>query len=325
MYLKYSWPSAAHQLWFNLIKEPKYLKFSILLFWFLCQQSVFAQKVVTESGEYKMRIEKSMSEMDAEKMCIEKARINAIENAFGVTVIQGNTTYIKNERTGTNTESKNVFSMMAETMVNGEWLEDIKPPVIEKLFEEDSWWMSVKVVGKIREIKEIPVTFKSAVLSCPETQCRTTTFNDKQAIYLEFTAPEDGFITVYCDVPEEQTTYRMLPYKADKLVGSYPVKADKKYTFFYPKEALHVSKDKVDEFVFYLSKPGTPEVSKIFVLYRPKIEIGKPLLQQQIEPSNQKLEIPLSLRSEDFQRWLQILRMAQKEIQLESTVITIIP
>jgi hypothetical protein len=325
MNLQYYWPTTAALFGFKQNKEPK--RWIVLLLFLVTfpNQWVNAQKIVTESGEYKMRIEKSMSELDAEKICIERARINAIENAFGVTVIQGNSTYIKNERTGTSSESKNVFNMMAETMVNGEWIEDIKPPSIEKLFEEDSWWMEVKVVGKIREIKEVPVNFKSYVLSCPETQCKTNTFNDKQSIYLEFTAPEDGYIAVFCDVPEEKTTFRMLPYKVDKMLGSYPVQADKKYIFFDPSNAGSIPKVKVDEFVFYLSKPETPEISKIFVLYRPKVEIGKPLLQQQETTNRQQLEIPLSLSSEDFQRWLQKLRMAEKEIQLESTVISIIP
>jgi len=87
MHPKYSWRTAAYPLRFLPTKETtRILALFILLFWFITQQSAFAQKVVTESGEHKMRIEKSMSEMDAEKMCIEKARINAIENAFGVTV-----------------------------------------------------------------------------------------------------------------------------------------------------------------------------------------------------------------------------------------------
>lgn len=284
-----------------------------------------AQKIVSERGAYKMRIEKSISEQEAERICIERARINAIENAFGQTIIQGNSTYIKNERTGATTESKSVFNFMAETMVNGEWVEDIKAPEIEKLYIEGALWMEVKVYGKIREIKETPITFKSALLACPKIECKTTSFNNKQSVYLEFTAPEDGYISVYCDVPEEKTTYRMLPYKADQNVSSYPVKADETYLFFHPQLAKNIPLGKVDEFVFYLSKPNTPEVSKVFVLFRPKAEIAKPILSAIGNNSPSNLEIPLNLPSEDFQRWLQRIRRAESDIQLESTIISINP
>lgn len=297
----------------------------IIFFIIFIPFNAISQKVVSEHGEYKMPIEKSMSEQEAERVCIERARINAIENAFGQTIIQGNSTYIKNERTGASAESKVVFNMMAETMVNGEWVEDIKPPEISKIYVEGVTYMIVEVFGKIREIKETPITFKSALLACPKTECKTTSFNNKQSVYLEFTAPEDGYISVYCDVPEEKTTFRMLPYKTDQNVSSYPVKADETYLFFHPQLAKNIPLGKVDEFVFYLNKPNTPEVSKVFVLFRPKTEIAKPILSGIGNVSMSNIEIPLNLPSEDFQRWLQRIRRAEADIQLETTVININP
>ncbi len=297
----------------------------IIFFLIFIPFNAISQKVVSEHGEYKMPIEKSMSEQEAERICIERAKINAIENAFGQTIIQGNSTYIKNERTGSSAESKVVFNMMAETMVNGEWVEDIKPPEISKIYEDGVTYMTVEVFGKIREIKETPITFKSALLACPKTECKTTSFNNKQSVYLEFTAPEDGYISVYCDVPEEKKTYRMLPYKADQNISSYPVKADQTFLFFDPKSAKNIEPHKVDDLTFYLSNPLSPETSKIFVLFNPKSEIGKPILTitSNVTPSN--IMEPLSLPSEDFQRWLQKIRRAEPNIQLKTTIISINP
>lgn len=316
----------------NHCVKPSVFTHKNLIFRFICLLSLlflpsllWSQKVVSEQGVFKMKVEKSVSELQAEKYCIEHARIDAIEKAFGQTIVQGNSTYIKNERTGSTTESKTVFNLMSESLVNGEWVEDIKPPKIDKEFIDGELWMTATVSGKIREIKEVPIMFKSSLLSCPSAECKTTTFNNKQSVYLSFVAPEDGYISVYCDVPDEHTTYRMLPYKADQNISSYPVKADQAYLFFYPKASGAIQQGKVDEFTFLLAKPNTPEVNKLFVLFRPKNEIAKPLLSNGKPMNDIQLEMPLNIESEAFQLWLQRLRRAESDIQLESIVVSIEP
>lgn len=316
----------------NHCVKPSVFTHKNLIFRFICLLSLlflpsllWSQKVVSEQGVFKMKVEKSVSELQAEKYCIEHARIDAIEKAFGQTIVQGNSTYIKNERTGSTTESKTVFNLMSESLVNGEWVEDIKPPKIDKEFIDGELWMTATVYGKIREIKEVPIMFKSSLLSCPSAECKTTTFNNKQSVYLSFVAPEDGYISVYCDVPDEHTTYRMLPYKADQNISSYPVKADQAYLFFYPKASSAIQQGKVDEFTFLLAKPNTPEVNKLFVLFRPKNEIAKPLLSNGKPMNDIQLEMPLNIESEAFQLWLQRLRRAESDIQLESIVVSIEP
>ena len=311
--------------YFRLAPRVKIFSLTLILCCLLIPFHAFSQKELAERGEFKIRIEKSVSELEAERICLERARINAIENAFGQTIVQGNSTYIKNERTGTTTESKSVFNFMAETMVNGEWVEDIKAPEINKIYIEGDLWIEVKVYGKIREIKETPITFESAVLACPKLECKTVVFNNKQSVYLAFTAPEDGYISVYCDFPEEKKTYRMLPYKADQNISSYPIKADQTYLFFDPKSAKNIAPSKVDDLTFYLSNPLSPETSKIFVLFNPKNEIGKPILTTTNKETPSNLEEPWSLQSEDFQRWLQKIRRADPSIQLETTIISINP
>jgi len=308
-----------------LIRKKLIFSHICLLAFLLLPSLLWSQKVVSEQGVFKMKVEKSVSELQAEKYCIEHARIDAIEKAFGQTIVQGNSTYIKNERTGSTTESKTVFNLMSESLVNGEWIEDIKAPKIDKEFIDGELWMTATVSGKIREIKEVPIMFRSSLLSCPSAECKTTTFNNKQSVYLSFVAPEDGYISVYCDVPDEHTTYRMLPYKADQNISSYPVKADQAYLFFYPKASGAIQQGKVDEFTFLLAKPNTPEVNKLFVLFRPKNEIAKPLLSNGKPMNDIQLEMPLNIESEAFQLWLQRLRRAESDIQLESIVVSIEP
>lgn len=98
---------------------PYHFKIFLILFIIFHSLHIKAQKPkeVKESGTYKMRIEKTMSEAEAERLCIERARIDAIEKAFGQTIIQGNATYIKNKTTGEQIESSNILSNISESMV----------------------------------------------------------------------------------------------------------------------------------------------------------------------------------------------------------------
>lgn len=299
----------------------KCLTFLVLFSGFSLTALAQKPKEIKESGTYKMRIEKTMSEAEAERICIERARVDAIEKAFGQTIIQGNSTYIKNKSTGEQTESANIFSNISESLVNGEWIQDIKKPEIKKLLENNELWMQADVYGLIREVKSNPITFQASPLNCTNTTCKTTTFRDGDDFYILFKAPEDGYISIYLDDPEQQKTFRLLPYKSAKIkTTNYPVKADVEYIFFSAAKAAQ--NEMVDELSMLLNNSKIPEMNKLFILYSPKEEFGKPIVSQ--ATTDIKTETPLELPSEDFQRWLQLTRKGT-EVQLMSTIININP
>lgn len=285
---------------------------------------------VKETGTCKMRIEKSMSEAEAERICIQRAKIDAIEKAFGQTVFQGNSTFIQNKNTGEKTESQNIFNSISESLVNGEWLEDLKKPVIEKEITKDYTWIIATVEGRIREIRSIPVTFKSFPLSCANASCEQLVFKDGQDLYMYFKAPQKGYVAIFADVPTEGKTYRLLPYKYTSNM-SYPVEADKEYIFFYNRPGSQGTAEKVDDIQLFLNKKGISEMTKIFVLYSAEGEFGKPLLsadRNRMETNKLaelNLETPLFLDSEEFQRWLQATRREGAQVQLNTISITINP
>ncbi len=304
---------------------PYHLKIVLPLLIIFFKLDAQAQKLkeVKESGTYKMRIEKTMSEAEAERLCIERARIDAIEKAFGQTIIQGNATYIKNKTTGEQTESANIFSNISESMVNGEWIQDLNKPEIKKLLENNELWMQAEVFGLIREVKSIQTTFVASPLNCTNTTCKTSTFRDGDDFYLYFKAPEDGYISIYLDDPEQQKTFRLLPYKSSKIkTTNYPVKADVDYIFFSAAKKA-TANEMVDEIVLLLNNPKVPEMNKLFILYSPKEEFGKPIVSQSAATVG-KVETPLELASEDFQRWLQLSRKGT-EVQLMSMILNINP
>ena len=99
----------------------KHLKIILLILVGITTTCARAQKTKEASGEYKLRIEKNITEEFTVNKAIEKAKINAIENAFGTVISQGNAVYVKDITTGTQTQSDMVFTSIADVLVNGDW------------------------------------------------------------------------------------------------------------------------------------------------------------------------------------------------------------
>jgi len=57
------------------------------------------------------------SKTEAKKRAFQQAQVNAMENAFGTLIMQGNTIYIENKKTGEKVETNTVFKMIGNTAV----------------------------------------------------------------------------------------------------------------------------------------------------------------------------------------------------------------
>jgi hypothetical protein len=101
---------------------------------FFISFNCFAQKTVISYSEYLLRIEKNWTEDYAVSKAKEKAKINAIENAFGTVITQGNAIYINEINTSSQTKSDMVFTSVGNVLVNGEWISTID----EKIQFKDS-------------------------------------------------------------------------------------------------------------------------------------------------------------------------------------------
>jgi hypothetical protein len=285
----------------------------------------FSQKVKKESGEFTMRVETSMSEDEALRKCRELAQINAIENAFGKVVFQGNSTYIQNTN-GEKTETSNVFNFMADSYVNGEWLktEDEK---VEYFNEKDgSRWVKVSVEGRIREKIMANPSFVINTLTCPALHCKSGFFNNGQNLYLYYKGAKDGYITVFFDDPNSKETFRLLPYQNSKNQVCFPVKADVDYFFFSKANDYTSEADVIDE--LELEAVTSMDQYKIFILFSPQ-PFDKPILNDKTKEVLQKKTIeqgytsPKSLKSEAYQAWMQNIRIANSSIELQTTYITV--
>jgi hypothetical protein len=285
------------------------------------------EKGVKAKGEYLTKFETNNVELFRAK-CIELARINAIENTFGKVIMQGNSTYIQNSTNDLKNENYNSFNFISDTYVNGEWLNDIERPKIEYPTQkgsnnEDELWIKVTVYGYISELKSTPSNFNFITLSCDnEPNCETETFKDGQDVFTKFISPVTGYLSIYLDVPTENKTYKILPYKNSRNASSIKVEADKEYIFFSKnKNSL---KDSVDEVFAILSKKNTPEVNKLFVIFSPENNINKPILSVN-NKTNETPELGDSINSLEFQKWIQKNKSFNKQLQIFTKYITINP
>jgi hypothetical protein len=268
-----------------------------------------------------------MTSDQCKQKAIDQAKINAIENAFGSVVMEGNSLYTLNKETGTKIEFNQVFNSISEIYVNGEWVKDIEPNIEERITKNNEIFYKCKVKGLVREIKNNPAKFISKPLSCENLPCVTEVYKNGQDFYLYFKAPNDGYVSVYADIPSEKTTYRLLPYKNDKNNGSYKVKADSEYFFFSTKKPTMDLVSSIDELKWTLSENVSIETNKLFIFYSPNQSIVKPILTNEkiYQKQNEGLDTPLNLKTEEFQKWQQSLRRQNPDIQLLTIYITIKP
>lgn len=123
----------------------------LLFFIFISFMSISQDTIVT--GYYKLSVFKSYDKEKVEKECLEKAKLNAIENAFGIFLVDSSSHTISSVRKN-DTENTNVtFNNYINSVVSGKWVRDIEPPVYS-YYERDGYnWLSVTVKGLVREIK----------------------------------------------------------------------------------------------------------------------------------------------------------------------------
>lgn len=269
-------------------------------------------KEIVEKGEYKFIIPINMTLQQAKDYGINKAKINAIENAFGSVITEGNSIYTYNKQTGTKIESNSTFNSISDIYVSGEWIEDIDEPIIEHKVIDNETWLIATVYGRIRELRSTPIIFQINTLLCPQINCATENFKNNQDLFLRFKSPIDGYLTIYLDVPEENKTYRLLPYKSQAEQGSFFVKSDKEYILFYDSLKNKI----IDEYTLTVSNGNEIESNKLFIIFNPSKPIRKPIL-------NDIVNLPLTLSTESFQKWLQSLRKFNTELQVDYKYLSI--
>lgn len=288
-----------------------------------CQVSLFSQKTVRVKGTAQVEFPDNLTREEVKRQATEKATIDALERAYGRVVIQGNTTYISNVQTGKQVETKSAFNTIANTSVKGEVVRIIGEPEFKELTgtrtiegkNETYTEMRCDIEIEAREVSTPPVNFTAFTLNCSEERCKTTDFRIDDPLYLAFSSPSSGYISVFLD--EEGTTQCLYPYNTmpEEYEGGVPVKADKKYVLFTRQPEFRFTG-------YILFTANQRSINRIFIIFS-KDPLNKPsLADAKVDEAGYKL--PKSLKSEDFQRWLNRYRSYEKaNVEVDYIDITI--
>ena len=88
-----------------------------------------AQEIITVKTKAKAQVRwypERESLTEARNRALELAKIDALEAAFGTLIMQGNSVYIENKKTGEKVETSTTFKMIGNTAVKGEIIQIIK-------------------------------------------------------------------------------------------------------------------------------------------------------------------------------------------------------
>ena len=284
----------------------KYLCCFICIVFSIC---CFSQKIKTVDGEYTYVVPENVNLDKAKYIALERLKIQLIEEEFGATVSQSNSTLVKNN----NGKSDVDFVSIGGSEVNGEWIETIGTPRYNIYYENNMLVVSVKAKGRIREIISTAVDVKSLVLrNGIEDRFESDTFKSGDDLYISFQSPTNGYLVVYL-VDTEQRAFCLLPYQNMKE-GSFNVEANKRYVLFSTQTAASELKPYVDEYT--MTCPHDQEINQLYVIFS-----TSPFVKA-IDDKLEK-ELPRELSNEDFQKWLAKYRTRDTNMVVKKTTITI--
>lgn len=284
----------------------KYLCCFICIVFSIC---CFSQKIKTVDGEYTYVVPENVNLDKAKYIALERLKIQLIEEEFGSTVSQSNSTLVKNN----NGKSDVDFVSIGGSEVNGEWMETIGTPRYNIYYENNMLVVSVKAKGRIREIISTAVDVKSLVLrNGIEDRFESDTFKSGDDLYISFQSPTNGYLVVYL-VDTEQRAFCLLPYQNMKE-GSFNVEANKRYVLFSTQTAASELKPYVDEYT--ITCTHDQEINQLYVIFS-----TSPFVKA-IDDKLEK-ELPRELSNEDFQKWLAKYRTRDTNMVVKKTTITI--
>lgn len=284
----------------------KYLCCFICIVFSIC---CFSQKIKTVDGEYTYVVPENVNLDKAKYIALERLKIQLIEEEFGSTVSQSNSTLVKNS----NGKSDVDFVSIGGSEVNGEWIETIGTPRYNIYYEKEMLVVSVKAKGRIREIISTAVDVKSLVLrNGIEDRFESDTFKSGDDLYISFQSPTNGYLVVYL-VDTDQRAFCLLPYQNMKE-GSFNVEANKRYVLFSTQTASSELKPYVDEYT--MTCTHDQEINQLYVIFS-----TSPFVKA-IDDKLEK-ELPRELSNEDFQKWLVKYRTRDTNMVVKKTTITI--
>lgn len=287
-----------------MIKRTLYL--GILCF--TCCLFSYGQKIKKVSASIVYYAPDNVTPAQARHTALERAKIQAIADAFGTIVSQTNTTHTEIH----NGESSTDFSSLGLSEVKGEWIETIGEPVYLESIEQGMWVIKCTVKGRARELKSVSVEFDAKILkNGTERKFASENFKDGDLLYLSFITPKDGYIAVYI-LDAEKNVICLLPYEEDSD-GQEFVRHGQEYVFFSPKIELvdgYIEKviNNVDGVCLGCNEEM--EMNQMYIIFSPN------QFTKAVDYKDKRTGLR-TLPQEQFQKWLSECRSLDPQMSVE--------
>lgn len=269
----------------------------------------FSQKIKAVDGEYTYIVPENVDLEKAKQTALERVKIQLIADEFGTAISQSNSALITNS----NSESNVDFVSIGESEVKGEWIETIGKPIFKTEVHGDQLLVKVWIKGKIREIVSSSVDFQVHILrNGTEDKFEDDIFKNGDDLFLSFSSPITGYVVAYL-VDNNGTAYCLLPYQSQEQ-GNIKVNANKRYVFFSEKLATPDLRPYVDEYT--MTCTHSQDLNQIYVIFSPN-----PFVKATDSKNGESL--PRELANSEFQKWLSLCRMKDRDMTYKKIIITI--
>ena len=279
-----------------------------MLWIFLCLPlAATAQQTVEVHGKatYVVGESDNITLSEAKLRCIEWAKTDAIEQAFGKrissNIVDTNISSVGSE----GTVESSYFWMSTEAMSLADWLGDTRDPEISVEFVRGELFFTAEVWGKAREIVQAKADLKWKILKeTGERRTETDTFATGERLYIDFRAPGDGYLAAYLIQSNSSKATCLLPYRTDTS-GRFKVKGGTRYTFFdktaTPPAPYHIN----------LTTDQPFEMDGIVIVYSPNAFTKAGDSTGDARHLN-------TLDARDFRNWLKKTQLADREMVVET-------
>lgn len=291
-------------------------------------------KIVVTKGESQVQwYPERESLTEARKRALELAKIDALENAFGTVITQGNVFYLENKKTGNKVVTNSTFKMIGNTAVKGEIIEIEKENYVQNVKKERVNRKKVKITYikcllriKAKEITETDIEIECFPLNSRKLLKPVTEFMQGDDLFLYFRSPINGFLTVFLD--DGKQVQCLLPYRnmPDGLEEAMPIKADKEYIFFSDDDRHnYFDDDFFAEDTYQLVASDNKDINELYVVFS-KTKLNKPLLNKannSVDIDTDSYELPRVMDSDDFKKWVVKIKQIRNDLKVRNISISI--
>lgn len=264
-----------------------------------------AQKVQKVTATYTYYAPENVTLEEAKRTALDRAKLQAIADAFGTLVTQNNFTIVAN----LNNESDSRFFSLGGSEVKGEWIETTKEPVYEMKYVDGMLAVQVEVSGRICELTNTKIDCTVKVLrNGTDEKYESMDFRNGDDLYLLFKSPIKGYLIAYLYDETNDQVVRILPYIRN-TEGSVPIRENREYVFF--KKTLMDSHN-IDEYTMTASLPV--EFNTLYIIFSPQEIIRA---SDVLDESQDGIRI---LKYSDFNKWLVGMRMQSSAQVIERII-----